>query len=181
MKLALLPLLALFATAAAAAPAKTKVSFESSAFKGRHITAKPKGGLILGSTVIGNKEVFTLVDLNGAPLKSGDSVQITYPSGKHDTYWYETGKNVSRIGEGQGAATTFKVLWKQPNETLQLRTATGKFVAGTGKGKDIVTSKATDPNTIFVLVKNPTPVKPAPKKTASPAAAKPGAKSAKPK
>lgn len=139
-----------------AAPTRTTVTFEATAkaVAGRHIMAKPKGGLILGSTVMEGKTIFTLVDLNGGTLQNGDAVQVTFPSGEHDTYWSEGGKKVGRNGD-KSKATTFKVVWKVKNQTLQLRTPSGKYVAGTGKGDDIATIAKPADITVFKFIKNP--------------------------
>jgi hypothetical protein len=151
-----------------AKPVTTQVAFEATAKgnEGRHITAKPKGGLILGSTFIDNKEIFTLVDLNGGTLKNGDAVQVQYPSGNRPSYWIENKNNIARTADNPTPACTFKVQWKVPDKTLVLRTASGKFVSGPGKGKDMATvAKATDPAIVFALIKNPAkPEKAAPKK-----------------
>lgn len=151
------------APSAFAAPTKTLAAFRSTAksVAGRHIMAKPKGGLILGSTMMDNKEIFTLVDLNGGALKTGDAVQVTFPSGNGVSYWIEDGKNVTRTPKQPTAACTFKVIWKVPTKTLQFRTASGKYLAGTGKGQDIATTPKPSDLTVFELLKNP---KPAPKK-----------------
>ncbi len=64
-------LLSLWPLAAAAKPSQALVAFRATApaNRGRHVSSKPGVGLMLGSTVLGNKEVFTLVDLNGGALK----------------------------------------------------------------------------------------------------------------
>ena len=144
-----------------AKPASSLVAFRAAqANAGRHITAAPKGGLILGSTVLSNKEVFTLIDLNGAPLKNGDKVQVTYDSGKRPSYWREAKGKITRTGDRPDAACTFQVTWKVPNVSLMLRAASGNYVSGPGKGKPVaVVSKATDRTAVFTLIKNPKPVK----------------------
>lgn len=152
---------AVYAVPGQAKPSSTLVSFRAAqANAGRHITATAKGGLVLGSTVLSNKEVFTLIDLNGGALKSGDAVQITFDSGEHPSYWHEANGKITRTGEHPNAASTFKVVWKQPNVSLMLRAASGKFVSGPGKGQPVaVVAKAGDPTTVFTLIKNPKPVK----------------------
>jgi hypothetical protein len=143
-------------------PTPTRVAFRATAPAnvGRHITAAPKGGLVLGSKVLGNKEVFTLLDMNGGTLQDGDSVQIQYASGKNASYWQENKGKLSRTGDRPGKTALFKVKWKQKNKSLMLQTPGGKFVSGTAKGKDLVTtSKQSDPTTVFELIKNPSPAK----------------------
>lgn len=141
-----------------AKPVPLVVSFLATApgNTGRHIGMKAGGGLILGSTVITHREIFTLTDLNGGALLDGDSVQIA-TVGDRPTYWQENGGKITRTGERPNGACVFKVKWKQKGQSLMLRTASGKLVSGPGKGKDLVTvSKVADPTTVFALLKNPT-------------------------
>ena len=150
------------ASAILAKPTPLRVALRATAPAnvGRHITAGPKGGLILGSKVLTNKEVFTLVDMNGGTLQDGDSVQIQYASGKHPSYWQEDKGKLHRTGDRPDKTALFKVKWKLRNKSLMLRTPSGKFVSGTAKGKALgTTSKQNDPTTVFELIKNPSPVK----------------------
>lgn len=153
---------------ALAKPTSTLVSFRAvQADKGRHITAAPKGGLILGSKVLTNKEVFTLTDLNGGTLKSGDAVQISYDSGDRPSYWRESKGKLARTADKPDAASTFKAVWKQPGVSLMLRSSSGRFVSGPGKGQPMaLIAKAGAPTTLFALVKNPKPAKVVRKKAA---------------
>lgn len=140
-----------------AKPTSTPVALEATAKNnsGRHVSMKAGGGLVLGSTVVSSKEIFTLVDLNGGTLRSGDAVQIQ-TIGPHPTFWQEFKNAVNRTGEHPTSACTFHVRWKLRNRSLRLQTASGKFVSGPGKGQDLVTtSKMSDPTTVFTLVKNP--------------------------
>ncbi len=98
--------------------------------------------------------------MNGAGLQDGDAVQIQFASGKHPSYWIEEKGKVTRTTGRPTGACTFKVKWKQKNKSVLLRTASGKFVSGPGKAKDLVaTSKPNDPASVFELIKNPSPIK----------------------
>ncbi len=164
------------ASAGFAAPKSVPVAIRSVPnAQGRHISLGGKGGLFLGSTVIDSKQIFNLIDLNGAAIQDGDTVQIQFMSNK-PTYWQENGATINRTGDKPGPKCQFKVKWKIKNKTLQFRAPSGKFVSASQKGQDIMTTaKASDPATVFLLVKNPVKFeRPAPAK-------KPAAKPAKKK
>ena len=153
LTIALLPL-----SPASAKPSQSLAAFRAvaPANKGRHISAKPGGGLMLSSTVLGNKEIFSLVDLNGGALQDGDSVHIQYDSGSRPSSWRENAGKLARTGNKPDKNAVFKVKWKQPQKTLMLRAASGKWVSGPGKGKDMaLIARASDPTSLFELVKNP--------------------------
>ncbi len=146
------------ASPALAKPTSTPVTFRATApaNTGRHISIKAFGGLLLGSTVVSDKEVFTLVDLNGGALANGDAVQIQYGAQNRPTYWRENAGKVNRTGDKPDKNCVFKVMWKQPQKTLILRAPSGKYVSGPGKGKELVTlAKSSDATLVFALERNP--------------------------
>lgn len=154
----------------AAQSAEKKVALRNTAGEPkRYVGVAPKGEMNVQSTVIGSRQVFTIVDLNGGDLADGDEVQIkhAYPDGTGVTYWYDAGEQIGRrpkaVAEGQ-----FKVT--KTDAGISLQTASGKFVTAPAPLDPLRLADEAEKAAVFEVVESPV-VEPAqPEPTAEPRA-----------
>lgn len=113
------------------------------------------GGLDAVSKEIGNNQIFTMVDLNGETLSSGDSVKLVF--GQSQMREDAGAKKIHRvpIRGAKDEECIFKLLVTGKNVLLQ--TPSGKFVAAATDGKSLVITDKKDETSLLTAVPNPTP------------------------
>lgn len=122
---------------------------------GNHLGMVAGGGLDALSKEIGNNQIFTMVDLNGGTMSSGDSVKLVFAQSQMRE---DAGaKKIHRvpIRGANDEECIFKLLVTGKNVLLQ--TPSGKFVAPATDGKSLVITDKNDEASLLTAVPNPTP------------------------
>ncbi len=121
----------------------------------RYVTMKPQGGLDASGDKITERQIFTVVDLNGGSLDDGDKVKIIL----NNSIWHEdkSAGVVHRVAArgANDAECTFRM--KLQGKSVLLETASGRLVSAPAGGGALVTKEKPDETTLFELVTNPTP------------------------
>lgn len=138
-------------------PASEPVSYPV-AFKlanGNHLGMVAGGGLDAAAKEISDKQIFTMIDVNGGTLSSGDSVKIVY--GESQMREDAGAKKIHRVPTRGAKAEecVFKLLVVKQN--IRLQTPSGKFVAAAPDGKSLLAADKEDETSLLTAVPNPTP------------------------
>ena len=139
--------------AAPSPPTSYPVAFKFA--NGNHLGMVANGGLDASSKEIGTKQVFTMIDLNGGTLSSGDSVKLVF--GESQMREDAGAKKIHRVPV-RGAKEeecVFKLLVTGKNVLLQ--TPSGKFIAAATDGKSLEITDKKDETSLLTAVPNPTP------------------------
>jgi hypothetical protein len=122
---------------------------------GNYLGMVAGGGLNAISPEIGNNQIFTMVDLNGGTLSSGDSVKFIFSESQ-----MREDKSANKIHRvpiraAKEEECIFKILVTGKNILLQ--TPGGRFVAASADGKSIITTDKKDETSLITAVPNPAP------------------------
>ena len=143
------------AVAASSQPTSYPVAFKFA--NGNHIGMVAGGGLNVAAKEIGNNQIFTMVDLNGGTLNSGDAVKLVF--GQSQMREDVDAKKIHRVPTrgAKDEECIFKLLVVGKNILLQ--TPSGKYVAAAAApdGKSLVTTDKKDETSLMTAVPNPSP------------------------
>lgn len=122
---------------------------------GNHVGMVAGGGLDATAAEISTNQIFTMIDLNGGTLSSGDSVRFLF--GQSQMREDKDAGKIHRvpIRGAIEAECNFKIIVVGANILLQ--TPSGRFLSRAADGKSIVTTDKRDDTSLLTAVPNPTP------------------------
>lgn len=141
------------AVAPKSAPTAYTVAFKFA--NGKFMGMVPQGGMDASADAIGANQTFTMIDLNGNQLSSGDTVRLIF--GQSQLHEDPSDGRIHRvpIRGSVEAECTFKIIVVGTN--ILLETPKGKYVATATDGKSLVSTDKKDESSLMTAVPTTAP------------------------
>lgn len=134
-------------------PTNYKVAFLFAT--GSYLGIVAGGGLEASSKEISNKNIFSLIDLNGGNLSNGDMVKIIYEQSQMNEDKENNKIHRVPIKGSNESECVFKIVVSGRNILLQA--PSGKYVGITNDAKSLIPTDKINETSLIMAVPNPTP------------------------